>query len=68
MCINVPFRSLELGLVGDRDSYKHSAPTELTAFGCDPAALSLCGEFGCEKLTAETQRLRREFQIRALPS
>jgi len=33
----------ELGLVGDRYSYKHSAP-ELTAFGCGPAALRLCGE------------------------
>jgi len=59
MCIKVPFRSLELGLVGDRYSYKHSAPTELTAFGCDPAAPCLRGELlPAIKLTTETRRTR----------
>ena len=38
------FAPMELGLVDDRDSYKHSAPAELTAFGCGAAALCICGE------------------------
>jgi len=34
-CVSTSHFAPELGLVGDRYSYKHSAPTELTAFGCD---------------------------------
>ena len=45
MCINVPFAPAELGLVGDRYSYKHSAPTELTAFWLRPRQRCVsCGE------------------------
>ena len=54
-CVSTSHFAPELGLVDDRYSYKHSAPTELTAFGCGPAALCLRGELPpAIKLTTET--------------
>jgi hypothetical protein len=46
MCIDCPIsllRSLDWFVIAP--SYKHSAPTELNAFGCGSTAPCLCGEF-----------------------